>query len=304
MALHRRASPEATCDIRNQILTGYRIAMRRMSGIVFVLMLACTGGGGAQAQPQPLAIAGEIVPSLTQVARAGLAGFEHTRITHITFHHEGFAGEDADLFGRASAARDKQSIAQRVRNIDHYHATQAGLGMFAYHYAVDKAGNIAKGRPVRLKPATRSTLPGSRKLADFDGHFAVVALGDFNHERLTPAARLAYVRVMSEAQRAYRVPTAQIQPHRHHASTSCPGRHIMAEAEDLPRMVRAYSLQTELALRGCLAEAPDGRWGPKSSNALGRLVAQHPDALGQGSDTDAMLFRLLDQPQVRCGIGG
>jgi len=274
------------------------MTMRRLFG-VFLTFLALSGVA-ASAQPQPLSIPGEIVPNLDTTDRAALTGFEQNRITHITFHHEGFAGDDADLFRRASTARAKQSIDQRVRNINHYHATQAGLGMFAYHYAVDKSGLIAKGRPVRLKPATRSTLPGSRRLADFDGHFAVVALGDFNHEELTPASRLALVRVMSEAQRAYRVPTANILPHKHHAATSCPGRHILKEADRLQEMVLIFSLQSELVARGCLADAPDGRWGRKSKRAFEQLL-QRNRGTGLGEQAgDAALFRMLDAPRAIC----
>lgn len=265
----------------------------------FILSVACTLVTlSAGAQPVQLEIAGELVPKLDSIDRAALRGFEQGRITHITFHHEGFAGEDADLFRRAAAARDRQTIIERVRNINHYHATQAGLGMFAYHYAVDKAGNIARGRPVTLKPGTLSTEYGSGKRADFAGHFAVVALGDFNHESLTPAGRLAYVHVMSEAQRAYRVPTANIQPHKHHASTSCPGRHILEEEDTLRQMVLVYSVQAELVARGCLKGAPDGRWGAKSARALKAL--QRNAGLAAQDPGDAALFALLDAPGATC----
>lgn len=268
----------------------------------FVLgfLAALSGPVVALAEPAPLSIAGEIAVSLRGVDQSKLRGFEQDRITHITFHHEGFAGTDADLFRRASAARDRQTIDQRVRNIHAYHAGQAGLGMFAYHYAVDKAGNIAKGRPVRLKPSTRSTAIGSRKLADFEGHFAVVALGDFNHETLTPSGRLALVRVMSEAQRAYRVPTAQIMPHKHHAATSCPGKHILGEADVLQDMVLVYSLQAELAARGCLKGVPDGKWGPKSRRALRVFGKSNPGSFSKPEVSDGTLFGMLDAPSATC----
>ncbi|SMX39269.1 peptidoglycan recognition protein family protein [Maliponia aquimaris] len=252
----------------------------------------------ASAQPVQIQIAGELAPRLDNIDRAALKGYEQGRITHITFHHEGFAGDDANLFRRAAAARERQTITERVRNINHYHATQAGLGMFAYHYAVDKAGNIARGRPVSLKPGTLSTEHGSGKRADFAGHFAVVALGDFNHESLTSAGRLAYVHVMSEAQRAYRVPTANIQPHKHHAATSCPGRHILEEEDALRQMVLVYSLQAELAARGCLKGGPDGRWGPNSARALKTL--QRNAGLSRQDPDDAALFALLDAPGASC----
>lgn len=254
----------------------------------------------ALAEPAPLSIPGEITVAFRGVDHSALRGFAQDRITHITFHHEGFAGTDSDLFRRASAARDRQTIEQRVRNIHAYHAGDAGLGMFAYHYAVDKADNIAKGRPVSLKPSTRSTAIGSRNLADFAGHFAVVALGDFNHESLTPAGRLAYVRVMSEAQRAYRVPTAQIQPHKHHAATSCPGTHILKEAGALREMVRHYSLQAELVGRGCLKDTPDGQWGPKSRRALRAFNKANRGVVAQPEVSDVALFGMLDAPGATC----
>ena len=273
--------------------------MQRFRALVLAVVCGVTGFA-VSSEPVPLTIPGEIKVPLRGVAQSALRGFEQSRITHITFHHEGFAGTDADLFRRASAARDRQTIDQRVRNIHAYHAGQAGLGMFAYHYAVDNKGNIAKGRPVALKPSTRSTQIGTRKLADFEGHFAVVALGDFNHETLTPAGRLAFVRVMSAAQRAYRVPTAQIQPHKHHAATSCPGVHILNEADRLREMVLAHSLQAELSARGCLTGAPDGKWGRLSRRALRALIRSNPN-LGDATDpSDAALFRLLDAPNATC----
>ncbi len=264
-----------------------------------LILLLLLGPGLARAEPSPLSVPGEITQSLPGIHADTMARYRQTEITHITFHHEGFAGEDADLFRRASAARDKQTIAQRVRNIHRYHAASAGLGMIAYHYAVDKAGQIAKGRPVRFKPATRSTVWNGATRADFKGHFAVVALGDFNHEKLTPAARLSYVRVMSAAQRAYRVPTTHIQPHRSHANTSCPGKHILAEAETLPRMVLVYSLQAELQARGCLSAAPDGAWGPKSNRAFNRFARQNRD-FARALVEDRTLFAMLDAPGLTC----
>ncbi|KUF09466.1 N-acetylmuramoyl-L-alanine amidase [Pseudoponticoccus marisrubri] len=271
-----------------------------MPALIRLCLLLLAGATTLSAEPAPLSIEGEIVPALSGIEQATLDTYRHARITHITFHHEGFAGTDADLFARASAARARQSIAQRVRNIHHDHAHNAGLGMIAYHYAVDPAGQIAKGRPVRYKPATRSTLRGSSRRADFDGHFAVVALGDFNHQHLTEAARASYVRVMSEAQRAYRVPTANILPHLHHAQTSCPGTHIMDEIDSLLRRVTTRSLQAELVARGCGTPALSGTWDAPSAAAFERLVAAHGAMLASHAPGDAVLQQMLHDPALAC----
>ncbi|WGW03100.1 N-acetylmuramoyl-L-alanine amidase [Tropicibacter oceani] len=256
--------------------------------------------GPLASDPAALTVPGEQRPPLTRIDPDALRGFRQDRITHITFHHEGFAGTDAALFARASKARMRQSASQRVLNINAYHAGDAGLGMIAYHYVVGPDGSIVKGRPVHLKPATSSTAPGSSQLADFDGHFAVMALGDFGHEHLTDAARLSMVRVMSQAQRLYRVPTVHIQPHKAHATTACPGKHILAEAEALARMVQSYSLQSELAARGCGQITPDGIFGKASQAALDRLRGSAGGGLTRTTTVEAALMHMLNDPGVTC----
>ncbi len=253
----------------------------------------------AFAEPAPMVIPGESRPDLEAVDSDVLQRYSHDRITHITFHHEGFAGHDAALFARASAARDRLSLGQRMRNLNHFHAADRNFGMIAYHYAIDKSGGIAKGRPVRFKPATGSTVIGGAARADFDGHFAVVALGDFNHETLTEDARLALVAVMSQAQRQYAVPEARIQPHKHHASTSCPGETMLAEAASLARRTTLFSLQSELARRGCGGAAPDGIAGAATVAAFRRFTAANPDYAQSGLNDDT-LQRMLSDTGAGC----
>lgn len=252
------------------------------------------------AEPDAINIVGEVVPKIATIDKPTLAKFKHDKITHITFHHEGFAGENADLFAKASKARLRQSVTERVLNINAFHAKEAGLGMIAYHYAVAPDGMIAKGRPVKYKPATKSTLRGSTKLADFDGHFAVVALGDFNHEKLTGAALLSYIKVMSEAQRKYRVPTANIQPHWDHASTSCPGEHILEIADVLRQSVMIRSFQAELMARGCGKLQPDGVWGHRTGEAFERFQDVHKASYQGQVFGDAALMEMLNKPDLAC----
>jgi len=267
--------------------------------VCWLSVLVVAWAVAAQSEPVPMHIQGELTPGLPGVSAETMSLYRQADIGFITFHHEGFAGSDADLFRRASAAREKMSITQRVRNIHRDHAVNAGLGMIAYHYVIDKNGQIAKGRPVRFKPGTRSTVWGGRERADFAGHFAVMVLGDFNHDVLTVPARQALVQVMSEAQRAYRVPTARILPHRTHANTSCPGKNLLAEAESLPRLVLAYSFQRELVARGCMTSQPDGIWGRASKRAYTRLTRQNREFAGMPI-SDVTLFGLMDRPGAIC----
>lgn len=263
---------------------------------LFVLLMV----QGANAEPAPLQITGEIAPKIVTIDRPVLETYRQGGISHITFHHEGFAGNDAALFAKASKARLRQSVEERLLNINAYHAKRAGLGMIAYHYAIGPDGQIAKGRPVAYAPATKSTRIGSSELADFTGHFAVVALGDFNHEHLTGAAWLSYIRVMSEAQRAYRVPSANIAPHKRHASTSCPGKNILARESEIRQAVMIHSLQAELKARRCGRVQVDGVWGHRTAEAFKAFHEANAGAYRARQVSDAALMEMLDKPDLRC----
>jgi hypothetical protein len=236
--------------------------------------------------------------------QAVLKRYAQSKITHITFHHEGFANSDPAVFAKYAPGRLRQSTVQRARNIHNFHV-DSGLGMIAYNFVVGVQGDIALASPLSFAPATFTKDPATGKTADFTGHFAVVMLGDFGVEPLSQEMRLGLVKVMSEGQRYFRVPTANIEPHKDHVShngrfgTQCPGKHVYDQKDRIANMTLAVSLQTELAQRGCYTAGIDGEFGDGSQAALQTLAGHNPK-LGKLAPTDETLWAMLDAPQAVC----
>jgi hypothetical protein len=151
-----------------------------------------------------------------------------------------------------------------------------------------------------------STHPRTKKIADFTGHLAVMVLGDFDFEPLPAAARLGLIKVMSEAQRKFRVPTAHIQPHKDHVAhngafgTSCPGVHIYKVKDEIARMTLVYGIQTELNARKCDAGGADGIVNQRTREALARIKKAHPAEFTGEDIADATLFKLVARPDLSC----
>ncbi len=278
----------------------------RTAAIVFALLTAQT----ASAQSLGFTMPGAADPGYVKSKwvkgpdQGVLNRYAQTKITHITFHHEGFANSDPIAFAKYAPGRLRQSTVQRARNIHNFHV-DSGLGMIAYNFVVGVKGDIAQGRPLSFAPATFTKDPATGKTADFTGHFAVVLLGDFGVEELSPQMRLGLVKVMSEGQRFFRVPTANIEPHKDHVShngrfgTQCPGMHVYDQKGLIANMTLAVSLQTELAQRGCYASGIDGEFGDGSQAALQKLAQQNPD-LGKLAANDETLWAMLDAPKAVC----
>jgi len=278
----------------------------QIAAIVFALMFA----QAASAQSLGFTMPGAVDPGYVKSKwvkgpdQAVLKRYAQTKITHITFHHEGFANSDPAAFAKYAPGRLRQSTVQRARNIHNFHV-DSGLGMIAYNFVVGVQGDIALGRPLSYAPATFTKDPATGKTADFTGHFAVVMLGDFGVEELSPQMRLGLVKVMSEGQRYFRVPTANIEPHKDHVShngrfgTQCPGKHVYDQKGLIANMTLAVSLQTELAQCGCYGAAIDGEFGEGSQAALQKLAGQNP-RLGKLAPTDETLWAMLDAPKVVC----
>lgn len=281
--------------------------MRLISVCLSILAVAASAAGAA---PPQLSIPGEVDPGLSggrwvvPINQSDLARYAHDRIDHITFHHEGFGGETAESFAARLAGRLKQTAVQRVQNIHNQHVG-SGMGMIAYNYVIGVDGEVVKARPVSHAPATYTRHPGTGRIADFTGHVAVMVLGDFDHQPLTAVQRATLVRVMSEAQRAFRVPTAHILPHKDHVEhegrfgTACPGRYLYAERFLLANMTLAASFEAELKARACYEGAVVGQFDASAQMALARLAAQDP-GLGQVRFDDAGLWALLDRPNAAC----
>lgn len=274
---------------------------------------ALLGGfpSGASANLTRFSVPGELTPSfepsrwVKAINQSDLEPYRHEAITHIAYHHEGYADGNEDFFASRRLTRPENPI-QRTYDIHNFHVEE-GYGMIAYNYTVAPNGEIVKARPLDFAPATGSTDPKTREIANFSGHFAVVALADFDFEPVEGRQEqvLSMIKVMSLAQRTFKIPSTDIRPHKDHVAyngefgSTCPGRKLYSERTKIREMTLAMSIQSELAGRGCYAGEIDGLFGPVSASSLEQF-ANASGALKPLAFNDAALWAIVDSPDSIC----
>ena len=86
----------------------------------------------------------------------------------------------------------------------------------AYHFMVDRNGNIYEGRPIEAIGDTFTEYdPTGHLLACFEGHF--------DRQEPTKAQLSGMARLIAWAMQTYAVPASKVSGHRDWASTTCPG---------------------------------------------------------------------------------
>ncbi|MCV7038932.1 peptidoglycan recognition family protein [Mycolicibacterium moriokaense] len=105
----------------------------------------------------------------------------------------------------------------RLRQHQHYHQDTQGWIDIAYHYSVDRNGNIYQLRDPHLVGDTATTY-------DPTGHFLVVCEGDFDKEAVSEDQLNGTALVFAWAAQQFGIPTGTLAGHRDFApKTTCPG---------------------------------------------------------------------------------
>jgi hypothetical protein len=138
--------------------------------------------------------------------------FAPHRIEHLTVHHT------------AVLLEDNRNAPARVRQHQRYHLGK-GWPDLAYHFIIDRNGNVYQGRPVE---SVGDTATGY----DPTGHFLVCCEGDFNVEQPSPAQYRSLVTMLAWASSEFDADPGGIRGHRDLAATSCPGDHLYALVAD------------------------------------------------------------------------
>ena len=122
------------------------------------------------------------------------------------------------FIGRALV--DNRTAPRRLRGAQRFHQTgKRGWADIAYHYLIDRAGNVYEGRPswARGDTATRY---------DTTGHLLVCVVGNYDKQRLNKRQLATLARLLAWASTEHKVDPKRIAGHRQHARTSCPGKHL------------------------------------------------------------------------------
>ncbi len=151
------------------------------------------------------ATSGVILPRSAWGARPPTgAGRPHT-ITRMTVHHS------------AVALPDNRGIIPRLQQHQRYHQDDHGWIDIAYHYAVDRNGNIFTLRDTAIAGDTATDY-------DTTGHFLVLCEGNFDQEQISEAQLNGAALIFAWAATEFGITTATLASHREVTPvTSCPG---------------------------------------------------------------------------------
>jgi hypothetical protein len=146
---------------------------------------------------------------------------EHV-VERLTIHHTGVAIED------------NREAPARLRAHQVFHQSDRGWPDLAYHFAIDREGNIYEGRAPEFRGDTATSY-------DPTGHFLVVLEGNFDVEPTAQAQLGSLGHLLAWAASRYSVGVESIKSHRDYApgETSCPGDNLypLVESGELARSV-------------------------------------------------------------------
>lgn len=157
----------------------------------------------AQAAP---VLAVEVIRRQGWGAREPQGSMQEHRPRRLTLHHTAVALED----DRESPARLRQHQAFHMDDRDHDYPD------LAYHFMVDRRGNVFEGRDVRFRGDTATEY-------DPTGHFLVCCEGDYDSQQPTAAQLQSVAAVFAWAAQEYGIAPESVRGHRDYAETSCPG---------------------------------------------------------------------------------
>jgi hypothetical protein len=117
---------------------------------------------------------------------------------------------------------DNANAPGRLRQHQHYHQDTQGWIDIAYHFSVDRHGNIYELRSPDVVGDTATSY-------DPTGHFLVVLEGNFDEEQVSEEQLNGAALVFAWAAQQFGISTTTLQGHRDASSdTSCPGASLYA----------------------------------------------------------------------------
>ena len=207
----------------------------RLAGRVVVFALAGAILPGAALAPGPaLAGSGQLagVEMLTRAewkASPALPGMIRQKPAFLTIHHT------------AVRQKPKLSLARKLKSLQRFSQRRERLASgkmkkawadTPYHYYVGVRGGVGEGRDPRFAGDTNTNYNPLN-------HIQIVVEGNFQKDRPNPRQLKALENLLVALARKWRIPASRIFGHKHHASTLCPGTHLMSQIPALRRRVAA-----------------------------------------------------------------
>jgi hypothetical protein len=156
-------------------------------------------------------------------------------------------------------AMTKDEAIAEMKAIQSFHKRGRGWNDIAYHFIIDGAGRIWRGRP--------ETAVGSHVSARNEGNVGISLMGNFQSpkgQRPTAAQLDSLTKLAIWLTKTYVIPSTNILGHRDQGNTDCPGDRLYAKLPDLRKAVDAA-----LAVASPVVPAPPpALFGPMSGPIL------------------------------------
>lgn len=199
-------------------------------------------------RPASAAASGVILPRSAWGARPPKPGGRPHTITRMTVHHS------------AVALPDNRGIIPRLQQHQRYHQDDHGWIDIAYHYAVDRKGNIFTLRDTAIAGDTATDY-------DTTGHFLVLCEGNFDEEQVSEAQLDGAALIFAWAAQQFGITTATLASHKEVTPvTSCPGATLEAHmtSGDLKKRI-------DTTIAGGFSLSPVS--GPESQSIAAQITA-------------------------------
>lgn len=195
---------------------------------------------------------------------APTGSLEPHAIEQVTIHHSArsFDGANADA-------------PARIRSYQRYHQDQ-GWPDIAYHYVIDRNGNVYEGRSPEGRGDTFTNY-------DPSGHFLVMVDGNFDGQDPSPAQVESLARMVAWGIDEWGIDPTEVGGHRDHANTSCPGEYL-------------YQLMEDGTLAGRVSELLQGGVGLQLLDGAGSV--ERVEQVESGIDADPGLVTLPVVPNL------
>ena len=137
------------------------------------------------------------------------------QIRYISIHHS------------ATLVTDNRKVPRNLQNYQRYHQKQGWMDI-AYHFAIDRKGNVYQGRDIDCAGDTFTKY-------DPTGHLLIMLDGNFEQQTPSKESLDSLSKMVSWATQEYGVELSNIHYHKQLAATACPGESLIdfIEGEEL-----------------------------------------------------------------------
>ena len=175
---------------------------------------------------QPAFADPQIISRAQWGAKAPVKAMVSHKPAFITIHHSAVKQRGGDIKRKM---KNLQRFSQKRERLASGKMKKAWADV-PYHFLINGRGLIAQGRNINFSGDTNTNYNPRH-------HIQIVLEGNFMKEQPTKAQLSKLQGLVVSLARKWKIPASKIKGHKHHASTLCPGTHLMKQIPALRQRV-------------------------------------------------------------------